>query len=539
MFFCERKNYLFLGFILIGIFILMFLLLDLVGRGGKKELMGFPGVEKTKSEVFEEKSDNLNSNQKAMLKIKKATFAGSFYPSEKNELKSAIEGFLSKIEGDVPASQLVIVPHAGYVYSGQVAAYGFKALANFAALRKITSSTVFIIGMSHKEYLSGFVTDSSDEWETPLGRVPLDRQKIEELSHKTVLAVESNIFSEEHSLEVEIPFLQDMFSDFKIVPILVGDVSSENLQKFANILSEVIDENSLVVISSDLSHYPAYEDAKKADARTLKAILSGDNTVFEKEIEKLQGEKFPNVVTLACGQKAISLGLFLAKELKLDKKKILNFANSGDVTTDKNRVVGYGVVGFWSEEKSQKTEVKEDKKELLKIARETLENYFTQKIVPDFKELANKTEFAFLLEKSGVFVTLNKNGNLRGCIGLMESDKPLFETVPQMALAAALHDQRFPNVTKEELPAITYEISVLSPMKKIEKIDEIKLGVHGVKVRNGRNEGVFLPQVATETGWNLDEFLAHLCTEKAGLSADCFKDPRTEIYVFEAEIISS
>ncbi len=171
------------------------------------------------------------------------------------------------------------------------------------------------------------------------------------------------------------------------------------------------------------------------------------------------------------------------------------------------------------------------------MAKETVESFVKEGKIPDFSSLLKKPELAFLKQNSGVFVTLNKNGNLRGCIGLMESDKPLYETVPQMAAAATIHDNRFSPITQDELPELEYEVSVLSPMKRIQNINEIILGKHGVKVKNGQNEGVFLPQVATETGWDLKEFLNQLCTQKASLGADCFKDPKTEIYVFEAEVI--
>ena len=176
----------------------------------------------------------------------------------------------------------------------------------------------------------------------------------------------------------------------------------------------------------------------------------------------------------------------------------------------------------------------EQREKLLQIARESISEYLDKRKIPDF----NITD-SDLMQKKGVFVTLHtREGNLRGCIGSITSDEPLYSVVSKMAIESAFGDPRFPSVTKQELKDLNIEISILSPLRRINDINEIKLGTHGVLIKRGFNSGVFLPQVAKETGWSLEEFLSNLCAHKAGLSADAWKDKKTEIYIFEVEIIS-
>ncbi len=171
------------------------------------------------------------------------------------------------------------------------------------------------------------------------------------------------------------------------------------------------------------------------------------------------------------------------------------------------------------------------KETLLKLARETIEKYTTNSIIPKFSD-----PDPVFMEKRGAFVTIHKNGKLRGCIGMIEAQEPLYETVTEMAIEASTNDPRFEPVNAEELKEIDIEISVLTPKRRVKSIDEIELGRHGVIVRRGFNSGVYLPQVALDTGWTKEQFMESLCSGKAGLSADAYKDPKTEIYVFEAEV---
>jgi len=256
-------------------------------------------------------------------------------------------------------------------------------------------------------------------------------------------------------------------------------------------------------------------------------------------------ENRPELVTCACGNSAIRVGMLLANKLNLTGTK-LHYSNSGDTPNygDKNRVVGYGAVVFWDNKNNQRNkESKEnmlnkylnekEKQVALKLARNTLELEFnlTDKKFGDYKN------YPIFNEKRGVFVTLTINNQLRGCIGLIEPIKELSAGIIEMSRAAAFNDSRFNPLTAAEFKHTKIEISVLTPPEKIsDPKTEITLGHHGVIVRQGSHSGVFLPQVATDTGWNLEEFMAQLCTQKAGLSPDCWLDPATEIYTFEAEV---
>jgi len=467
-----------------------------------------------------------------MQDVRRPAVAGSFYPGDAKALADQVDGFLKQAQCSDAAKnktpKVLLAPHAGYDYSGQVAAYGFKLLEG----RNIQK--VIILSSSHNYSISGAVSDDSDFWETPLGKVELDKDLIGKLQAGGI-TLDREPFIPEHDLEVELPFLQKVLpAGFTLAPILAGDMNDTERNKLADLLAQNIDEHIIVVVSSDMSHYPAGADAAKADQDTIKAILTGEEDQFVSTLKQLEQKNIPNALTFMCARPAVELGMLVAEKVGAGDVQLLKYANSGDVTGDDSRVVGYSAIAFFEKEATAKPKDPSGSKKtaLLKMARESVEIFVKNGNVPRFDELNNFDQ------RSGVFVTLTNSGSLRGCIGLMESSQPLFETVPQMAVAAAVDDHRFSPVTVEELPQLKYEVSVLSPMKKIKDSSEIKLGTNGVKVqRNGRS-GVFLPQVAEETGWDLDEFMNHLCQDKAGLPADCWKDPDTEIYTFTAQVFS-
>jgi AmmeMemoRadiSam system protein A len=241
---------------------------------------------------------------------------------------------------------------------------------------------------------------------------------------------------------------------------------------------------------------------------------------------------YSGLETPACGHEAIKVALRAGEILGIKNYQEIRYQNSGDTAGDKTRVVGYAAIGGWQSLSSNKTYLDQDaQKEALKIARQTLEKYLSSKEI-----LEIKVKSKVLLQKLGAFVTLRKNGQLRGCIGSFEPNEPLFRVIQKMAIAAATQDFRFPPVNPEELEDIKIEISVLTPKKKIDDWKKIRLGKDGVVIQKGDRSGTFLPQVATETGWNLEEFLSQLCSQKAGLSHDCYKDTDTNIYVFQAQV---
>lgn len=468
-------------------------------------------------------------SQKEKLEMREPAVAGTFYPQDKKVLENKIDGFLNKAEKielkEKP--KILIVPHAGYDYSGQVAAFGFKQLKgkNF--------DKVILVGPSHTDWFGGVALTEKDIWETPLGKVEVDQEFNQKLiKENNIIFYRDKAHLKEHDLEVEIPFLQAVLSDFKIVPIVMGESTLENAEILADALAKNIDDKTLIIISSDLSHYPPYEIANQADKKVIDAILSGKVENFENAIKKLTSQDLEGLDTCACGEGPIKAALILAKKLGLKDIKLLKYANSGDVSGDYSKVVGYASIIFL-ENKNDDNLSDNEEKELLKIARESIEFYLKKNKISEFKVSSDK-----LKQPQGAFVTLKKEGQLRGCIGrIEETEKPLYEVVSEMAIAAATEDPRFYPISLDEMEDIDIEISVLSPLKRIkDPFKEIDIGRHGVLIKKGTRGGVFLPQVAIEENWSLEEFMDNLCEHKAGLSKDDWKNGKAEIYVFSAEV---
>jgi len=474
-----------------------------------------------------EPENNISKNEEN-LPIRKPAVAGTFYPGNADELNSMIDGFLQKAQLPKlePYVRALIVPHAGYVYSGQVAAYAYKALIG----QNITR--VIIIGNSHQEYFDGASIYPKGYFETPLGKVEIDAdfaQKLMDANDKIYFRESAHL--QEHSLEVQLPFLQKVLpaSGWKIVPIILGN--QEGISDILiNVLKNLIDDNTLIIASSDLSHYPNYKDAQFSDNKVIQAILSGKRENLKNTIFELEGKGIANLQTCACGHDAIEIVMAL---MEGKTAKLLKSANSGDVTGDKSQVVGYAAIVFTSD-KSESELNKDQQKRLLEIAKQAVETYVKEK-----KVIAIEEADSMLNKPLGAFVTLKENGELRGCIGFFEPTIPLYQVVIQMGISAAVNDPRFMPISKDELNKLEYEISVLSPLKKVDSWKDIVIGKHGVQVRKGGRSGVFLPQVATENNWDLDTFMSTLCTQKAGLDAGCWKDPDTEIYVFTAQVFDA
>ncbi|MFH0923804.1 MAG: AmmeMemoRadiSam system protein B, partial [Candidatus Falkowbacteria bacterium] len=425
----------------------------------------------------------------------------------------------------------IMAPHAGYDFSAPVAAYSFARLKG----RKI--NTAVIICNSHSSYFDGIALDDSDTWQTPLGLVEVDK----DLAGKLVKADDAIKYSSEahktdHVLEVQLPFLQTVLSgEFKIVPILFGNTHNDDYKKLAKALADNLGEDDIIVVSSDMSHYPSYEDANEIDRETLEIIKTGDIAELENHIKETENQDIPNEQTLLCGIDGVKTAMELYNILGWDKIEILKYANSGDASIgDKASVVGYGAVAFIkTAENDQQILNEQQQKILLNIAKTAVETYVNKGEIVEFNITDEK-----LNNKEGAFVTLHNSGKLRGCIGqVAPSDKPLWQVTRDMAIAAATKDDRFSPVNKDELDKIDYEISVLSAPEKIDNWQDIELGRHGVIAQKGRRGGVFLPQVALETGWSKEEFLSQLCFQKAGLAPDCYKnDKEVELKVFTAQV---
>ncbi|MCD6169613.1 MAG: AmmeMemoRadiSam system protein B [Candidatus Latescibacteria bacterium] len=473
--------------------------------------------------------------------VRPPAVAGSFYPDLPSELKKMVQEFLSRATEEKIEGQIVglLSPHAGYVFCGQVAACSYNQLKG----REFDD--VIVIGPSHYLHLDGASVGSWDYYQTPLGKVEVDMEIVEKL--KTAdpkITFTPAAHSREHAVEVQLPFLQCVLGNFKLVPIIMGNPSSENCRMLSNALVKAIGNRKvLLVASSDMSHYPCYEDACRVDRQTLKVIESLAPLKLLESSKEILSRGIPNLDCTLCGLGPVATVLMTAKRLGATDVRVLKYSNSGDVNvmgrTDRNRVVGYSAAVVYKSDSLKVKEqrageefalTKEQKATLLRIARKTLDCCLKKEKMPDFQ-----VEDPVLRQKRGVFVTLTNQGRLRGCIGHFAPDTPLYKLVSQMTIAAATQDYRFfyNPITVHELPDIRIEISVLSPLKKIESIDEIRMGVDGIYVKMGNRAGTFLPQVATETGWSRVEFVERCCSEKAGLPRDAWKRG-AELYTYTA-----
>ena len=463
--------------------------------------------------------------------------AGQFYPANPKALSQQIELYLHQaknahIRGDIVA---LIAPHAGYVYSGQVAAYSYKQVQNRHY------DTVVLIGPSHIEYFPFTSVYPRGGYKVPLGTLKVNEKmakKIADYDESIRLSTkghrQENLPRQEHCLEVELPFLIKVLKGpFKIVPIIMGDQNYRNSKALGEAVAKAAKGKSvLIVASSDLSHYYPYEKAEALDHRLISYVGNYDDKGLARALERHEVE--------ACGGFPIVAAMIAARKLGAKKVKILDYANSGDTAGNKSKVVGYMSAVFYKPMPKKKDPrvgvdlglTKAEKKELLHIARVTVENVVKGKPVPEFHVTSKR-----LKEKRGAFVTLNENHRLRGCIGYILPVKPLYQTVRDVAEEAALHDPRFMPVQPRELPHLTLEISVLTvprPLKD-KDISQIKIGKHGLIIRKAGYRGLLLPQVAANYGWNRTMFLEETC-RKAGLPKNAWKDPDTEILLFSAEV---
>ena len=459
--------------------------------------------------------------------VRKPVCGGSFYLANSSNLSSTIEQYLNNVDIEIEEEILgIISPHAGYIYSGQTAAYVYENLKNS------NKKLVILLGPSHNYYVKGFSVFGAGKWETPLGEVSVDDKFASKLiTHSELIKNEPEAHSREHSLEVQLPFLQKVLKDFKIVPIIFN---TDNLSELS-VLSEALynelknKKNWVILISSDLYHGYNYDKAKeitdKVDAYINKLDYKG-LLEYDKKMRE-------NGICAACGCSSIAILLQIMKKFESVEGKLLKRTTSGDVTGDKTGyIVGYGAWVFMKDKSGINFNLtSEEKKELLTIARKTINQYVKNGETPEFK-----IESEILKKKCGAFVTLkSKNGSLRGCIGLIAAQEPLFLTIRDMAIAASTQDPRFEPVTSSEIEDLEIEISVLTPMQKVNNVDEIKVGRDGLMIRKGYSSGLLLPQVPTEQGWDKSTFLEHTCY-KAGLTADAWKS--AELWKFQAIVFS-
>jgi len=458
--------------------------------------------------------------------------AGSFYPAPQEELKATLKQLFKNA---VPSKNIqnviaVICPHAGYVFSGEVAASAFNQIDPAKDYENI-----FVIGSSHHIAFEGASIYSQGNFITPLGTVKVNTGLADQLiKNNSVFSNRTDAHEREHSIEVQLPFLQvRLKKDFKIVPIILGTQSPEICQRIARALRPFLNTKNLFVISSDFSHYPSYTDAKNVDKATADAILTNSPENLIRSMARYEKKGISNLATCLCGWTSVLTLLYMTEGNRDVLFTHIQYKNSGDTEYGENdRVVGYNAITISFKEKKEQSEftlTDKDKKDLLGIARNTVVHYIKDGKAPD----VNENNLSSLLKTNcGAFVTLKKNGNLRGCIGRFDASEPLYKVVQEMAIASSTQDTRFLPVESNEIPELEIEISVLTPMRRISSIDEFELGRHGIYMRKGYRSGTFLPQVASETGWTKEEFLGHCARDKAGIGWNGWKD--AELFVYEA-----
>ncbi|MBN2814331.1 MAG: AmmeMemoRadiSam system protein B [Bacteroidales bacterium] len=464
--------------------------------------------------------------------------AGTFYPGSRDELLQYLEKLFSANKAESKKGQIValIAPHAGYIYSGEVAAAAYIQLQPGKPF-----DNVILIGSSHHTSFDGASVYNIGNYSTPLGlarvNIPLANKLLDENPAVFKSIPEAHI--NEHSLEVQVPFLQYLYGEkLQIIPIVLGTQRQSTIEKIAAALKPYFGGNNLFVISTDFSHYPDYQSACLVDKATADAILKNSPTAFMEALEKNEQKNIHNLATSICGWTSMLALLNITGNNPAFRYHAVKYMNSGDATYgDKQRVVGYHAMMVTSDENAEIPEhqqyqlAEQEKAKLLRIARVTIEEHLKTGKTSAINSSGLSPQ---LLAPAGAFVTLNKEGKLRGCIGRFGADMPLYKTVQEMAVSAAMHDRRFIPVTSDELNKIHIEISVLTPMRKITDIAEIEMGKHGIYIKKGSHSGTFLPQVALQTKWTREEFLGHCARDKAGIGWEGWKD--AEIYVYEAYV---
>ena len=424
------------------------------------------------------------------------------------------------------------MPHAGYQYSGKCAAAGYAALGGGDIRR------VVILGTPHRAHVRGGSIPMVNAYQTPLGDVPLDREACDELLAHDLFTSDAHAHAQEHSIEIQLPFLQTVLPEAAIVPILIGEPGAGQWERFAGALGEVVDESTLVVVSTDFTHYgPRFDYMPFRDS--IPANLEKlDGGAFEC-IKALDGKGFLDYKrrtgATICGANAVAALLHLMTG-RADAT-LLHYARSSDIADDQTDCVSYGTFVF-TEREAEIVEgglLPDEKRTLISIARTSLEQWVRHRKKTD--PLKGDFEITTALrEDRGAFVTLRKEGRLRGCIGYIEGRRPLAVTVAENAVNAGSHDFRFPQpVEPEELSDITIEVSALTPLRVIDDPQKVDVGRHGVYIVKGGCSGLLLPQVAGEQGWDRDELLMGVC-HKADLPATAYRDADSVLYVFEAEV---
>jgi len=441
--------------------------------------------------------------------LREAVWAGQFYDADPARLAAAIDGFLkdlptaAEVRGDIRA---LIVPHAGYVFSGRTAAYAYRLV------RGMPYETVVIVGPSHRFGFKGCSIYAKGGFRTPLGTAAVDEALASELMKRSGFAFVPEAHEEEHSVEVQVPFIQRVLPDARIVPVVMGYPEMSTVKALAAALETACaGRKVLIIASTDMSHFLTKTKANALDAKTIGLIKALDAGGIVRREEAREN--------ILCGGGPVAAAILYAQKAGAVRAEILNYADSAAAAGDEARVVGYVSAALVAEGAREAAFVlsEAEKKELLELARSAVEAYVEDGRVVEYASTNSR-----LLAHRGLFVTLKKQGALRGCIGFIEPVMPLARGVVEAAIYAAVRDTRFEPVSMVELKSLEYEISVLTPLEDVPDPKQVKVGRDGLVIEMSGRKGLLLPQVPVENGWDRKTFLEQTCL-KAGLPPDSWK----------------
>lgn len=466
-----------------------------------------------------------------------SALAGTWYSDDGVGLRREIEGYLDQVKVErKPDVMALILPHAGYRYSGSVAAYGVHHV------RQGHYKRVVIIGPTHRYPIQNAISvPDVTHYKTPIGETPIDLDFVAKLREFPFVINHPEAHRDEHSVQIELPLIQVALGDFKVVPIVCGQLSTESVRNIGAALRSLVDDDTLVVASTDFTHYGerfGYVPFREDIPDNLRRLDLGAYAFIEQKNAGGFTTYVSSTGATICGRNPISLLLAMLPDNA--KAHLLKYDTSGRITGDFDNSVSYLAAAFtgrWNPMQDDTNKSGDaalsphDKEQLLKLARATLTHRMETGKEPSVAALGIEITKG-MKQTMGAFVTLHKKGNLRGCIGEIVPRRELYEAVMDHAINSALRDHRFPALQGSELDDIDFEISALSQPSPVDSYHDIVIGKHGVVLQKGMRSAVFLPQVAPEQGWDLETTLTHLAM-KAGLQADAWKSG-TEFLVFEA-----
>ena len=460
--------------------------------------------------------------------IRKPVYAGSFYPDTPEELTAVIKQLVNRLKpihvNRPPHSSLraLIIPHAGYTYSGWTAAH------ISLVLKKNQFKKVIVMGPDHRIGFEGVAISDASAYETPLGRIPMHKDAVRLRQNKDLFRAIPVSDRLEHSVEVILPYLQYFLKKFEIVPVVFGQ-GRDLVEKVAAAFDPLLDQTTLLVASSDLSHYLPYQAAVARDRETINMILNLNvGELLERE-------------NAACGKSPILVVINMARRYSWHPV-LLHYSNSGDTAGDRSKVVGYAAIAFYGGlsmknhmDSSQSLNGKQGQI-LVKLARQTIEKRLGKRSI---KVDPNAMTDSVFKQKRGTFVTLTIDKQLRGCIGNLDSTDSIVDGIERNAVNAAFRDPRFPPLKAGELDRLDIEVSILTepqPLKYKDSEDllsKLRVNVDGVILRKGSASATFLPQVWAQLP-QPETFLSHLCS-KAGLSPDAWKEGNLDILTYQVQ----